>query len=79
MTATKEILHEYDDSANHRIVVVDVEGKRSVGQWTGYKTLAHHRGYLAATAYFEGTLPVGVFRINHIPHSMVKVEQENTS
>jgi hypothetical protein len=56
---------------------VEADGRLSEGDWCPYDALAHHRGYQAATPHFEGALPVGVFRINHIPHT--KEQKEDTS
>ena len=74
----KEVIHEYGAGKRHRIVILEDTGERSQGQWCVYEKLAHHRGYVASTAYHEGLLPVGVFRINPIPHGVLQ-ESEDTS
>lgn len=66
-----KVTHQYDTTTGaHRIIVVDDKGKQTEGRWAGYKTLAQHKGYYAAGNYFEGVLPVGIFRLNVVPHEV---------
>jgi len=72
----KTVVHEYcnKDSA-HRLAIVDASGKRTESDWARYDEFVYHRGFYATTAYWEGRLPVGVFRLNPIPHEVVDVKE----
>lgn len=57
------IIHEHDQMGNHRIVIM-TDGKPTTSQWFSYKAIAHFKGLYAATDYFNGNLPAGVFRVS---------------
>jgi hypothetical protein len=64
------VIHEYDNKGNHRIKVISDDNKEAYGRWVGYRNIATCKGFHATTDYFEGTLPVGVFRLNIVPHEV---------
>lgn len=73
----KKVVHEYRKSGAHRLAVVENEGRRRTeSEWAPYDAFVHHRGFYATTAYWEGKLPVGVFRLNPIPHEVADVTEE---
>lgn len=69
--AQKRVIHEYGHTGAHRIVIIEQDGRRSEGAWSGYRSFAHHRGFYATSPYWEGSLPIGVFRLNPIPHEVL--------
>jgi len=66
----KKVIHEYRGNKQHRIVIIENDRRRE-GPWTAFKNFAHLAGFHATTSYWEGQLPVGVFRLNPIPHEVV--------
>jgi hypothetical protein len=69
-----EVIHEYRGSAEHRIVVKTDDGKVTEGRWVPLSQTAQTKGYYATTHVHEGNMPVGVLRINHVPHRVVNVD-----
>ncbi len=66
------VIHEYDAQGKHRIVVIDANDKRTEGRWVEHRSLAQHKGYYAASDFYKGILPEGVFRMNWVPHEVVR-------
>lgn len=59
----QSVMHEYDGRANHRIVSME-NGVPNAGPWASYAAIATHKGLLAATDYYNGILPTGVFKVS---------------
>jgi len=64
------IIHEYDQHGRHRIVCVpEGKGETEHSGWTAFTEVATFKPksskveYKAATAYFNGKLPQGLFTV----------------
>lgn len=68
-----EVIHEYQGT-EHRIVFRDNSGKVMEGRWASFQQLATVKGYYAASRFYEGLLPVGVFRLNVVPHTVTNLD-----
>lgn len=55
--------HEFDQKGNHRIVSFK-DGVPTPSSWFAFNTIASHKGILAATDYFNGALPCGLFKVS---------------
>lgn len=54
------IVHEFNHKEQHRIVLVG-GSTADVGQWVDYTQIAELNQYRAATDYYKGVLPTGIF------------------
>lgn len=60
-------LHEFDQKGNHRIVVIE-DGVPNASTWFAFQAIASHKSYYAATDYFNGALPSGLFHCRTAKH-----------
>jgi len=58
-------IHEFDQKGNHRIVTFD-GGVPTTSPWFAFNAIAFHKGIHAATDYFNGALPCGLFKVSLI-------------
>lgn len=65
------VVHEYGSNGQHRIILTDEAGELHPGNWAGFMDLAQNRGYLAATEYYNGALPSGVFQVRSVAHKTI--------
>jgi hypothetical protein len=65
-------LHEFDQKGNHRIVTFD-GGQPNASTWFAYSAIAYHRGFHAATDYFNGALPTGLFQVKLVHYERLGV------
>ena len=65
------IVHEFGQNGQHRILLIDDQGEASPGPWKPYDAVAQHQGYYATTEYYEGDLPVGIFKCSAVAHKTI--------
>jgi len=56
-----QLVHESRLGGHHRIVLIRSSGP-DAGPWAAFEHLAEHKGYKAATTFWAGVLPVGIFK-----------------
>lgn len=69
---TKLAIHEFDQKGNHRIVLLE-NGQPNASTWFSYQAIAYHKGIWAATDYFNGSLPTGLFKCSLVSYEQLGV------
>jgi len=67
---SKQLIHELNSAAQHRIIILNADGSSSESPWTPVADLIEHEGYFACAspAY---PLPSGIFRVTATLHRVL--------
>ena len=68
--ATKQLIHEFNQHGQHRIVILSSDGTNEASEWFGVEQIIHFCG-VYATADTSSGLPPHIFRAASVPCQVV--------
>ena len=68
---TSQLIHEYNDKGQHRIVRVNTDSTNECSDWVDVHTLAQLGKNLAHGGSVDSALPPGIFTLREVPHQVL--------